>query len=42
LLHSRVGTVLAAALSAGERARLAAEGGALGDEAAFKLALGDV
>jgi predicted ATPase/DNA-binding winged helix-turn-helix (wHTH) protein len=41
LLHPRVDALLSAGLSRGERARLAAEGAALSDEAAFKLALGD-
>jgi hypothetical protein len=37
LLHPRVDALLSAGLSRGERARLAAEGAALSDEAAFKL-----
>jgi predicted ATPase len=40
LFHERLDPLLAA-LPAGERARLAAEGAALCDEAAFKLAFGD-
>jgi len=40
-LHERLDPLLAAGLSAEERARRSAEGAALGDEDAFKLAFGD-
>jgi hypothetical protein len=41
LLHARLDPLLAAGLSADERMRLAAEGAAMRDEEAFKLAFGD-
>jgi hypothetical protein len=41
LLHRRLDPLLAAGLSGDERARLVAEGTALRDEEAFKLAFGD-
>jgi tetratricopeptide (TPR) repeat protein len=40
-LHARLDPLLAAGLSADERGRLAAEGAAMRDEDAFKLAFGD-
>jgi hypothetical protein len=41
LLHERLDPLLAAALSADERTRLAVEGAAMRDEEAFKLAFGE-
>jgi len=41
LFHERLDPLLAAGLSTAERSRLAAEGAALGDAEAFKLAFGD-